>query len=208
MSAPGQLPLPLPHRPALGREDFLVAPCNADAVAWLDRWPDWPSAGLVLYGPAGCGKSHLGSVWRARAGARDLLLDDAEGTAADEPALLHRLNFAREQGGSVLLLGRAPPSRWTLALADLRSRLLALPAVAVGPPDDALLAAVLAKLLADRRAPFAADVLGYLVARMERSFAAAGRLAEALDRAALAAKRPITAALARQVLEGLGDGET
>lgn len=206
MSGPRQLPLPLPHRPALEREDFLVAPCNADAVAWLDRWPDWPSGGLVVHGPAGCGKTHLGSVWRARAGPRDLLLDDAD-READERALLHRLNFAREQGGSVLLLGRAPPSRWTLALADLRSRLLALPAVAVGPPDDALLAAVLVKLFADRQAAVGDDVIRYLVARMERSFADAGRLAEALDQAALAAKRPITPHLARQVLDGLASEE-
>jgi chromosomal replication initiation ATPase DnaA len=207
VSAPRQLPLPLPHRPALGREDFLVAPCNADAVAWLDRWPDWPSAGLVVYGPPGCGKSHLGAVWAAQAGARDLLLDEPA-CAGDEEALLHRLNFAREQGGSVLLLAREPPARWPLGLADLRSRLLALPAVAVGAPDDALLAAVLAKLFADRQAAVGGDVLSYLVARMERSFAAAGRLAEALDRAALAAKRPITPALARRVLDELHDKET
>lgn len=206
MSGPRQLPLPLPHRPALGRDDFLVAPCNADAVAWLDRWPAWPSGGLVVHGPTGCGKTHLGSVWRARAGPRDLLLDDAD-RPGDERALLHRLNFAREEGGSVLLLGRAPAARWPCALPDLRSRLLALPAVAVGPPDDALLAAVLAKLLADRQAAVGDDVIGFLVARMERSFAAAGRLAEALDRAALAGKRPITLPLARQVLLGRPDEE-
>ena len=207
MSGPAQLPLPLPHRPAQGREDFLVAPCNADAVAWLDRWPNWPAAGLVVYGPPGCGKSHLGSVWGAQAGDRDLLLDDAD-RQGDEPALLHRLNFAREQGGSVLLLARTPPARWPLALPDLRSRLLALPAVAVGPPDDALLAAVLAKLFADRQAAVGDDVISYLLARMERSFAAAGRLAEALDRAALADKRPITLPLARRVLERFFDAET
>jgi chromosomal replication initiation ATPase DnaA len=107
----------------------------------------------------------------------------------------------------VLLLARDPPARWPLALPDLRSRLLALPTVAVGAPDDALLAAVLLKLLADRQAVVGGDVLSYLTARMERSFAAAGRLAEALDQAALAEKRPITPALARQVLERLQDRE-
>lgn len=206
MSATRQLPLPLPHRAALGRADFLVAPCNADAVAWLDRWPDWPSGGLVVHGPAGCGKSHLGEVWRARAGADGLLVDDAD-QAADERALLHRLNFARESGATVLLLARTPPARWPLALPDLRSRLLALPAVAVGLPDDALLAAVLVKQLADRQAAAGEDVIGFLLSRMERSFAAAGRLVEALDRAALAEKRPITLALARRALERFADSE-
>lgn len=202
MSRSRQLALPLPHRAALGREDFLVAPCNADAVAWLDRWPRWPSGGLVVWGPPGCGKTHLGEVWRLRAGPDDLLLDDAA-AIPDERALLHRLNYARERGASVLLLSREPPSRWGVALADLRSRLLALSAVAVGAPDDALLAAVLIKLFADRGVAVGDDVISFLIARMERSFAAAGRLAEALDWAALAERRPVTQALARRVLEAL-----
>lgn len=206
MTEARQLPLPLPHRTALGRADFLVAPCNAEAVAWLDRWPDWPSQGLVVHGPAGCGKSHLGEVWRARAGAGGELIDDAD-RLSDERALLHRLNFARENGSTILLLARTPPARWPLTLPDLRSRLLALPAVAVGLPDDALLAAVLVKQLADRQAAVGEDVIAFLVSRMERSFAAAGRLAEALDRAALAEKRPITLALARRALERLADSE-
>lgn len=64
-----QLPLDLGHRPALGREDFLVAPSNEIAVAWIDRWPDWPGPALALYGPGGCGKSHLCQVWRTMSGA-------------------------------------------------------------------------------------------------------------------------------------------
>jgi chromosomal replication initiation ATPase DnaA len=206
VSGTRQLPLPLPHRPALGREDFLVAPCNEAAVAWLDRWPDWPSGGLVVWGPPGCGKTHLGEVWRARARPGDLLLDDAD-KVADERPLLHRLNYARERGASALLLSREPPARWGLSLADLRSRLLALPAVAVGAPDDPLLAAILVKLFADRGVAVGDDVISFLLARMERSFAAAGRLAGALDRAALAERRPVSLALARRVLGELTVGE-
>jgi len=80
-----QLPLDLPHRPALGRADFLVAPANELAVAWLDRWPDWPGAALVLTGPAGSGKTHLAAVWQRISGA--VALDGtalAEGTAPGE----------------------------------------------------------------------------------------------------------------------------
>ena len=56
-------------RPALGRDDFLVAPCNEAAVAWIDRWPDWPGPALAIHGPPGAGKSHLAEVWRRRSGA-------------------------------------------------------------------------------------------------------------------------------------------
>ena len=65
-----QLAFDITPRPAFGLDDFYVAPGNADAVAWLDRWPDWPNRALAIHGPAGCGKSHLAQVWRAATDAR------------------------------------------------------------------------------------------------------------------------------------------
>ncbi|MGH6718320.1 MAG: HdaA/DnaA family protein, partial [Alphaproteobacteria bacterium] len=157
----GQLVLDLGHRPALGAEDFLVAPCNAAAVAWIDRWPAWPGPALVVHGPAGCGKSHLTAVWRARSGAaavaardlggepepwlgahRAMLIEDADG-GLDESALLHRFTVLAAARGSLLITARTPPAHWAIELADLRSRVVGAPAVAIAPPDDALLGAVL-----------------------------------------------------------------
>jgi chromosomal replication initiation ATPase DnaA len=213
-----QLPLDLPHRPALGREDFLVAPANEAAVGWLDLWPRWPAPALTLAGPAGSGKTHLGQVFVRRAGAvfltpgtldrtapRDLagaaravVLDEAE-SAAEEP-LFHLYNLMAERGGHLLLLARAAPARWGTALPDLRSRLLAAPVVELALPDDALLAALLIKLFADRQLRVGDELVAWLVPRLERSFAAAQRAVAALDQAALAQRRPITVPLARSVL--------
>jgi chromosomal replication initiation ATPase DnaA len=210
-----QLALDLGHRPALGARDFLVAPGNREAVAWLDRWPAWQAPGLVVYGPRGCGKSHLVNVWRARSGAvvvaadtlaeagaqapRALAVEDAGG-GLDETALLHLYNMIVERGGTIMLTAADAPARWGLCLPDLASRLTALPAVAVSRPDDRLLAAVLVKLFADRQLEVAPEVIGYLLARIERSFHAAGRVVEALDRASLAGHRRITVPFVRQVL--------
>jgi DnaA regulatory inactivator Hda len=216
-----QLPLALGHRPALGRADFLVAPCNAEAVAWLDRWPDWPAPALALYGPAGSGKSHLGHAFAAQSGARPLdpvalatdsipaalggarvaIVDEAE-RAREEP-LLHLYNLLSERRGHLLVIAREPPARWAIALADLRSRLLAAPAVALREPDEALIGALLVKLLADRQLAVGDEVVQYLLPRLERSFSAAAAAVAALDHAALAEQRPITVPLARRVL-GLG----
>jgi chromosomal replication initiation ATPase DnaA len=214
-----QIPIDFAHRPATGKADFLVAPCNSDAVAWIDRWPDWPAPALVLYGPPGSGKSHLADVWRARsqavaAGSSDLkrLLPPAgsfERMAVidplrppyDEEALLHLYNLAAERGGHLLICSDTPPARASIALADLRSRLQACPAVGIGEPDDGLIGAVMLKQFSDRQIRIDPDVLTYLLARMERSFDAAGRVVAALDRTALAAKRRITVPLARSVLE-------
>ena len=205
-------------RPALGREDFLVAPCNETAVAWLDRWPDWPGPALVIHGPPGSGKSHLAEVWRRRSGGRlidaaDLgeaaagagreaaaLVVDGLGGRIDERALLHLYNSVAERGGHLLLTAAAPPARWPLALPDLASRLRLAPAAALGMPDDALLGALILKLFADRQTAVAPEVAAYVVPRIERTFEAVARLVERLDRAALAEGRAVTVPLVRAVL--------
>lgn len=216
----GQLTLDLGHRPALGRDDFLVAPCNAEAVAWLERWPDWPQHALALFGPEGCGKSHLlalfaqyhhlasGIIPASDLSAERALhmpleavttLDDLDGLQ-DEAALFHLWNRVKESGRHLLLAGRAAPARLPVRLSDLRSRLAGLHAVGIGAPDDSLLAAVLIKLFADRQLRVGEDVITYILGRAERSFAAMGALVEALDRASLARRRPISLRMARDTL--------
>jgi chromosomal replication initiation ATPase DnaA len=212
MKGMAQLVLDLRHRPALGRESFLVAPSNEAAVAWLDRWPDWPAPALVVHGPAGCGKSHLVEAWRARSGAsvegdperfgksgaRALALDDAD--RIPERDLLHLYNIVAEARGHALMTAQLPPALWNVRLADLRSRLLAAPSVAIGAPDDALLGAVLVKLFGDRQVQVTPDLIDWLLRRIERSFAGARDAVARLDAAALALKRPVTVPLAREVL--------
>lgn len=209
----------------MGAEDFLVADSNAAAVAWLDRWPDWPAPALVLHGPPGSGKTHLTQVWRHRsnavtadaatlAHADPLALISARGAVAivdaeavcggeGERILFHLYNLAREQGGHLLLTARRPPSRWPIRLPDLASRLRAAPSAAVAEPDDGLLGAVLVKLFADRQVRVGVEVVAYLLPRIERSFAAARRVVAALDAASLARRGPITVPLARAVLDEL-----
>lgn len=225
MSAPSlsrQLVLDLQPRTAFGREDFLAAPCNSDALAWIDRWPDWPASGLAIHGPAGCGKSHLAQVWREQSRANEVcvadladsdlrallaksaavIIEDADKGLDDaaENALFHLYNLCREQGASLLLTGQAAPARWPTRLSDLRSRLSVLPTAAIGRPDDLLIEAVLNKLFADRQLDVGEDVIHFLQLRMERSFAAARATVEGLDKQALTGHRPITIPMARDVL--------
>lgn len=209
-----QLALDLRHRAAMAREDFLVSPSNADAVAWIDRWPDWPGPALVLVGPPGSGKTHLAQVWRQHAGAvafdvdvpatdqtaHPVFVDDADIPDNDE-ALFHLYNAAAAAGTSVLFATRTPPAQWGNRLPDLKSRLAAAPNIQIQPPDSPLIAAVMVKMFADEQIDVGADVLEYLVNRMERSFDAARSLVGKLNNASLATRRGITIPLAREVLE-------
>jgi chromosomal replication initiation ATPase DnaA len=222
MATRDQLLLDLGREPALGREDFLPAPGNREALAWIDRWPDWPAPALVLHGPEGAGKTHLARIFTARSGGRrlgpgDLAADappqlppalvlDPAVPVADEVALLQLYNRQREQGGHLLLTARQPAAHWPLALPDLASRLRAAPSVGIAAPDDGLLAALLVKLFADRQLTVGDEVVMYLVRHMERSFAAARSLVAALDRHSLIQHKPVTVAMARRLLHE-GDPE-
>jgi chromosomal replication initiation ATPase DnaA len=194
---------------------FVVSDSNRDAVAWAERWPDWPGSVLAVYGPPGCGKTHLAHVWldrlqRARSEALflepsaleqlppgNLILD---GIRLPEEHLFHLINHVRARQASLLILDREPPARWGVRLPDLASRLASVPAVAVLPPDDTLLAAVLAKHFADRQVEVAPEVIAYLVKQIERSFTAAATAARLLDRAAMAKGAAISIRLAREIL--------
>lgn len=222
MAEPRQFVLDLGHRQALGREDFLVASSNRDAVMWLDRWPDWSAPALALHGPPGCGKSHLVQVFasasgaavvdaaalkgddppRLLAGRSAIVVEDAD-RQVNETALFHLYNAVQERGAHLLLTGRSPPARWGLALPDLRSRLISGPTVVIAPPDDALMAAVLVKLFADRQIKVGQEVIAFLLARMERSFAAARAVVAAADDLALAKHRPVATPLVAEALRSL-----
>jgi chromosomal replication initiation ATPase DnaA len=219
-----QLALPFQHRPAYAGAAFLAAPCNAAALAWLDRTPDWPCRRLALWGEAGCGKTHLLHRWADQVGAdwlhgaalrglppapaRPLAIDDAD-AAADEIALFHLLNAAAEAGLPVLLTGRDAPARWPVRLPDLASRLRAVTAVPIAPPDDALLRILLGRLLAERRVVVPEAVQDWILLRLPRQAAAMREAAALLDRAQFEAKRPVTRRLAEDCLAPLlaGDDE-
>jgi chromosomal replication initiation ATPase DnaA len=218
-SAPRQLALALEHSESFAREDFLSGACNAAALALIEAWPHWPGNIVVLTGPEGCGKSHLAAIWANIAGARTiaarvldrLIVPSALATGAlviedlvpqdfDERALFHLLNLAREEDAFVLMSARTAPAGWTFAIPDLASRVKAIPQVALSAPDDVLLRAVLVKSFTDRQIAVDESLIVYLSRRIERSFAAVRAIVARLDEEAMRRKRPLTRALAVEVL--------
>lgn len=212
-----QLALPLETRPALGREDFIVAPANSEAVAFIDVFPEWPAPAAALYGPSGSGKSHLAAVWARRADAEMFEaqeLDDAA-LAKIGPVVVENMDSIAlgdqaegvlfglfERGGPLLLTGREPPQSWLSRMPDLASRYRALLSFALWEPDDALLGALARKLFSDRQLTVPDAVIEQMVRSLERSPGAIRDFVGRADEKALAEKRPITTALIREILQG------
>lgn len=221
-----QLAFDFPHCPSFADSDFLIAPCNAEAVAWIERWPDWPGPALALVGPAGSGKSHLATIFAARTGAvtiasgelamldpltrlgdrRTAIVDGAGPVLCERAAaegLFHLYNRLAAIKGSLLLTGLVAPSRWHVVLPDLASRLATATVAEIAAPDDALLASILTKLFADRQLRPSTDIVRYVLSRVERSPAALSDLVAEVDRHALALGRAVTVALISDVMRDL-----
>lgn len=219
MQHTSQLPLPFDPVRRFAEAEFCPAPSNATARAMLQHTAAWPQGRLVLWGAAGCGKTHLLHIWAARTGAlvqsgaslhglpalpraSGVALDDAD-ALQDEAALLHLLNGAAEAGLPVLLAARPPPARWPIRLADLASRLRAALAVEIGASEDTLLRALLARLLAARGLRLPESVHDWLLNRLPRTAGALEEAVARLDAAGLDAGRDITIPFAREVLADL-----
>lgn len=219
-----QLALDLPVEPRFGAEDFLVSPSNEAAYAMVERWPDWPAPALIVSGPRGAGKSHLAAIWAERAGARVVtgaglalahppalasagatLVEDADRVGGAEAQLFHLMNLLRETGGFLVLTALTPPDLWGVTTPDLLSRLRLAPMVELAPPDDALMRAVLVKLLVDRQLVVDTALVDYVALRLDRSLDAARRFVAALDQEALARGRRVSRALAGDVLQTMLD---
>jgi chromosomal replication initiation ATPase DnaA len=216
---PRQLAFALPHAESLTRDNFLEGPANAAGLALVDSWPDWPNRIMLLVGPEGSGKSHLAAIWAEQAGARSisahaltaaavpgalatgaLVVEDLKSTDLDERALFHLMNLAREEAAFVLITARTPPTALQIELRDLRSRLRAVPTVLLLSPDDQLFRALIIKFCADRQLIVDETVVSYLASRIERSYAAVRQAVELLDTEALRLGRPVTRALAADLL--------
>ena len=216
---PRQLAFALPHAESLTRDNFLEGPANEAGLALIERWPDWPNRIMLLSGEEGSGKSHLAAIWAEQSGARStsvhaltaasvpaalatgaLVVEDLRPSGFDERALFHLMNLAREDGAFVLFTARLPPAMFDIELRDLRSRLRAVPVVSLSPPDDLLFRALIVKFCADRQLAVDEAVVGYLATRIERSYAAARQAVELLDTEALRQGRPVTRALAAELL--------
>lgn len=226
-----QLPLAFKHEPFLGKEDFMVASCNAEAFAYVENWPDWPFFAICLYGPTGSGKSHLANMFSENVSIKTrfpykipnirasevntgtlrffeqhpcLIIEDLNENI-DNEAMFHLYNQYRNEGGYILFTSETAPARLNISLPDLRSRLNIVPSIEIKEPGDDLLQALIVKLFTDRQIVIGEEVLNYIVANMQRSYAYARKLVAEIDNISLARKRAVTIPVVKEALSALND---
>lgn len=227
-----QLPLEFYHRPYMSKDDFMPASCNFEAYRLIDSWPVWTYFAACIYGPEGCGKTHLANIFSEKVSviehypykipcikAKDLTLEmprqllekhfcliveDLEENINQE-ALFNLYNIYRDEGGCILFTSQEAPARINFDLPDLRSRMNIVPSIEIKEPDDDLLSALLVKLFMDRQISITPDLIKYIISNMQRSFAYARKLVEETDRVSLANKRAVSLPIIKEAMNNLED---
>jgi DnaA regulatory inactivator Hda len=224
MTQAQQLLLELPLKPNYSKTDFVESSCNGEAIQWIERWPDWPVKMIAIFGETGCGKTHLAHIWQEKAQAKYLtpsdihqlspleatqdtsaiVLDDVDlivNEKSSQDWLFHFYNLMKEDQKDLLLCCQTPPTQWPVSLPDLKSRLATVMSIAVNPPDEEALKAVLFKLCSERGMTLSADVGEYILRRVERSFDSIRSLVATLDQHTLSQHRQLTLGLVREVFK-------
>jgi len=214
---PGQLTFELGHTAAHGEADFLVGDGNRLAYGRIMAFPHWPDPITLLIGPAKSGKSHLARIFADRTnamlaggddlealategGAKPIIVEDVDRLNYDEAGLFHLLNQSMREQRPVLLTAREAVANWPLATDDVRSRMRRAAAFMLELTDDIQLSQMFVKLFGDRQVKVDPKIVGYLVARMERSTQEVVTLVELMDRIALAKGTAITRSVAADAL--------
>ena len=198
MKTPPQIPLALSPEPVHNFANFLISKSNAAALKVVRAWSDWPSPMLMLIGPQGAGKSHIGQAWAAETGGT--FIDNAN--EVKEADLFASMNQALNGDISGLLLAaRQAPSEWGIQMPDLRSRLSNTPTAIIEDHDDDILEPIVRKLFKDKGRDVSQDLIEYLLKYQERSIAAQRIIANELEIAAQRQKADLTKAFAAKYLK-------
>ena len=230
MNQTKQLAFNLPLRPSFSKEDFLVAKCNIEAVRMIDSWPDWSFFALCIYGVEGSGKTHLANVWannvykitqhpyripfiKAKSIKLEnvhklfeqhycLVVEDLDDNINFE-AMFHLYNLYKNEGGFILFTSKTAPARLNITLADLQSRMNAIPSIEIKDPDDDLLSALVVKHFSDRQIMPTPEIVNYILKNCERSFSYIRLLIEEIDNISLSKKSSITINVVKEAIEAI-----
>ena len=225
-----QLPFEFECRNDMGRDDYMVSKCNEEAFKLVDSWPNWFGSGLFIYGPKGCGKSHLSHLFadkvrtfgtkpvsvkiidasavnmrNARRLAEENVAIVVENVAPrnNSEALFHLFNLFNVSGKYMLWTAETSPNKMNFGLKDLQTRLNMLPRAAISEPDDFMLQMLIVKLFNDRQIIISPEIVNYIINNAPRSFEYVEAIVDETDKISLAYKSAVNYIIVRLAIENV-----
>jgi len=216
-----QLIFNFPFKRSYLSQDFYVSENNINAYKLIESWPNWPSRFINIFGPKGCGKTHLINIIKDKIDSvlipatevdsdillkykvkECLIIDDFE-NKIEEKLLYTITNMGYQDNKYLIVSSIIPLKKFKVKLKDLSSRFTSFVEVGIDLPTDDLLRVILTKNFSDKQIEITKKNIEYIVKNIDRSYDKINLFSNLVDNLSLSKAKPISLSLIKKVLKEL-----
>jgi len=203
------------------KQDFYVSENNFSAFKLIESWPNWPSRLVNIFGPTGCGKTHLINILKSKIQSmlilaknvntttltqykikECLIIDDFDNNIK-ENILYSIINLAFQDNKYLIISSKVSLKKFEIKLGDLKSRFTSFVEIGINLPTDDMIRVILTKNFSDKQIQISEKNIEYILKNIERSYEKINSFSSSIDGLSLAKARPINLQLIKKVLNEL-----
>jgi|TARA_B100001093_G_scaffold497565_1_gene544646 chromosomal replication initiation ATPase DnaA len=214
-----QLIFKFPFKTNYFEEDFFVSTNNFEAYKLIENWPKWSSRFINIFGPTGCGKTHLANIFNKKISSfflkaselnnnslssiklkECLIIDDYENNI-EEKLFYSVLNQCLLSNQYIIINSLNPIQSFEIKLKDLKSRFDSFVNIGINLPTDELIKVIISKNFSDKQVKIDDKLLDYILKNIDRSYESIFNLIDKLDNFSLSAGKSININLIKKALK-------
>ena len=214
-----QLIFNFPFKKTYFSQDFYVSKNNFNAFKLIESWPQWPSRFINIFGPKGCGKTHLANILSSKIGSliicankidsgvigkyktKECLIIDDFNNDIEENLLYSIINLALQDNKYLIISSPISLKKFKIKLKDLNSRFTSFIEVGIDLPTDDLIKVILTKNFSDKQISISKKNIDYIVNNIDRSFEKINLFSNSIDNLSLEKAKPVNLQLIKDVLK-------
>ena len=214
-----QLVFKFPFKTKYYEQDYYVSSNNFSAYRLIESWPNWPGKWVNIFGPKGCGKTHLSNILKKKINLihiidaknvdnetiskfekLDCLIIDNYEKNIDEKIFYSLLNQSKQSESYLLVNSTLPLGNIKFDLKDLRSRTESFINLGIELPTDDLLRVIISKSFSDKQIEITPKISEYIIKNIERSYEKVFKFIKEIDDLSLSSGKSININLIKKVL--------
>ena len=214
-----QLIFNFPFKKTYFSQDFYVSKNNFNAFKLIESWPQWPSRFINIFGPKGCGKTHLANILSSKIGSliisankidngvigkcktKECLIIDDFNNDIEENLLYSIINLALQDNKYLIISSPISLKKFKIKLKDLNSRFTSFIEVGIDLPTDDLIKVILTKNFSDKQISISKKNIDYILNNIDRSYEKINLFSNSIDNLSLEKAKPVNLQLIKDVLK-------
>jgi len=214
-----QLVFKFPFRAKYYEQDYYVSTNNFLTYQLIENWPNWPDKWVNIFGPKGCGKTHLSNILKKK--LSDVLILEAKNfdneqlskldkfkcliidnysENIDEHLFYSLLNQSKQLNNYLVINSIIPIKDMKFKLQDLKSRAMSFVNLGIELPTDDLLRVIISKYFSDKQIDLNPKISEYIIKNIDRSYEKVFKFIKEIDDLSLSSGKSININLIKKVL--------